>query len=251
MALSDEQKRTGDSSPNQPSDSEPQSTTPASTSPPASEPLSQEATSSGAYERLAKTKAKLLATRADLTTRIGSHTLTLNQPNSADGTAHWGARNELARLTQSRDDIDADLADIETKINTILGYTPPPGPSKRPAPATPAPATPAPATPAPTSSTVSRDRPRSHRSLYLTILSALLGFNIFRSLFGRESIGNDECGSWFFPVLDEPGNPVGFFTSGAERACSRYITGTLTEAVMSALALGAIAATLYFTSDSR
>lgn len=246
MALSDEQKRAIDSWRNRPSDSKPQSTTPAYTSPPASEPLSQEATSSGAYERLAKTKAKLLATRADLTTRIGSHTLTLNQPNSADGTAHWGARNELARLTQSRDDIDADLADIETKINTLLGYTPPPGPSTRPTPTTPARAT-----PAPTSSTVSRDRPRSHRSLYLTILSALLGFNIFRSLFGRESIGNDECGSWFFPVLDEPGNPVGFFTSGAERECSRYITGTLTEAVMSALALGAIAATLYFTSDSR
>lgn len=246
MALSDEQKRTGDSSPNQPSDSEPQSTTPASTSPPASEPLSQEATSSGAYERLAKTKAKLLATRADLTTRIGSHTLTLNQPNSADGTAHWGARNELARLTQSRDDIDADLADIETKINTILGYTPPPGPSKRPAPATPAPAT-----PAPTSSTVSRDRPRSHRSLYLTILSALLGFNIFRSLCGRESSVVSECGSFFFPVLEAPGNPIGFFTSGAERACPRFIAGTLTEAVMSALALGAIAATLYVTSESR
>jgi len=241
MALSDEQKRAIDSWRDRPSDSKPQSTTPAYTSPPASEPLSQEATSSGADERLAKIKAKLLATRADLTTRIGSHTLTLNQPNSADGSAHWRARNELAHLTQSRDDIDADIADIETKIYAIRGGTPPPGPSTRPSPAT----------PSPTSSTVSRDRPRSQRSLYLTILSALLGFNIFRSLFGREGVGGDECGSWFFPVLNEPGKPVGFFTSGAERVCPRFIAGTLTEAVMSALALGAIAATLYITSDSR
>jgi len=241
MALSDEQKRAIDSWRDRPSDSKPQSTTPAYTSPPASEPLSQEATSSGAYERLATTKAKLLNIRADLTTRIGSHTLTLNQPNSADGSAHWRARNELAQLTQSLNNIDADIANIETKIYAIRGGTPPPGPSTRPSPAT----------PSPTSSTVGRDRPRSHRNLYLTILSALLGFNIFRSLFGRESIGDQECGSFFFPVLNERGNPIGFFTSGADRACPRFIAGTLTEAVMSALALGAIAATLYFTSDSR
>jgi len=245
MALSDEQKRAIDSWRNRPSDSKPQSTTPAYTSPPASEPLSQEATSSGADERLAKIKAKLLATRADLTTRIGSHTLTLNQPNSADGSAHWRARNELAHLTQSRDDIDADIADIETKIYAIRGGTPPSGPSTRPIPTTPTPTT-----PTPTSSTVRRDRPRSHRSLYLTILSALLGFNIFRSLFGRESVAI-ECGSWFFPVRDEAGNPVGFFTSGAARACPRYIAGTLTEAVVSAVALAAVAATLYFTRESN
>ena len=96
-----------------------------------------------------------------------------------------------------------------------------------------------------------RERPRSHRSLYYTILSALLGFNIFQSLFGRENSAGDECGSWFFPVLDEPGNPIGFFTSGADRACPRFISGTLTEALMSALALAAVAATIYFTSDSH
>ena len=103
----------------------------------------------------------------------------------------------------------------------------------------------------PTSLTADRERPRSHRSLYYTILSALLGFNIFQSLFGRESSGGDECGSWFFPVLDEPGNPIGFFTSGADRACPRFISGTLTEALMSALALAAVAATIYLTSDSH
>jgi len=106
-------------------------------------------------------------------------------------------------------------------------------------------------TPAATSLTADRERPRSHRSLYYTILSALLGFNIFQSLFGRESSGGDECGSWFFPVLDEPGYPIGFFTSGADRACPRFISGTLTEALMSALALAAVAATIYFTSDSH
>jgi hypothetical protein len=94
------------------------------------------------------------------------------------------------------------------------------------------------------------DPPR--RGLYLTILSALLGFNIFQSLFGRESsISGGECGSWFFPVLDEPGNPIGFFTSDADRACPRLISGSLREAVASAIALAAVAATTYFTRDSR
>lgn len=103
----------------------------------------------------------------------------------------------------------------------------------------------------PTSMTTNPERPRSHRSLYLTILSALLGFNIFQSLFGRESSGGDECGSWFFPVLEEDGYPIGFFASGADRACPRYIAGTLTEAVVSALALAVVAATLYFTRESH
>jgi len=79
----------------------------------------------------------------------------------------------------------------------------------------------------------------------------LLGFNIFQSLFGRASSGGDECGSWFFPVLKEDGYPIGFFTSGAARACPRYIAGTLTEAVVSAVALAAVAATLYFTRESN
>ena len=141
-----------------------------------------------------------------------------------------------AQLPQSRGPIRPDLGDQRQH---------PVGSSSEPTTSKTAPAA------TPTSLTADRERPRSHRSLYYTILSALLGFNIFQSLFGRESSARDECGSWFFPVLDEPGNPIGFFTSGADRACPRFISGTLTEALMSALALAAVAATIYFTSDSH
>ena len=141
-----------------------------------------------------------------------------------------------AQLPQSRGPIRPDLGDQRQH---------PVGSSSEPTTSKTAPAA------TPTSLTADRERPRSHRSLYYTILSALLGFNIFQSLFGRESSGGDECGSWFFPVLDEPGYPIGFFTSGADRACPRFISGTLTEALMSALALAAVAATIYFTSDSH
>ena len=141
-----------------------------------------------------------------------------------------------AQLPQSRGPIRPDLGDQRQH---------PVGSSSEPTTSKTAPAA------TPTSLTADRERPRSHRSLYYTILSALLGFNIFQSLFGRENSAGDECGSWFFPVLDEPGNPIGFFTSGADRACPRFISGTLTEALMSALALAAVAATIYFTSDSH
>ena len=141
-----------------------------------------------------------------------------------------------AQLPQSRGLIRPDLGDQRQH---------PVGSSSEPTTSKTAPAA------TPTSLTADRERPRSHRSLYLTILSALLGFNIFQSLFGRENSAGDECGSWFFPVLDEPGNPIGFFTSGADRACPRFISRTLTEALMSALALAAVAATIYFTSDSH
>ena len=141
-----------------------------------------------------------------------------------------------AQLPQSRGPIRPDLGDQRQH---------PVGSSSEPTTSKTAPAA------TQTSLTADRERPRSHRSLYYTILSALLGFNIFQSLFGRESSARDECGSWFFPVLDEPGNPIGFFTSGADRACPRFISGTLTEALMSALALAAVAATIYFTSDSH
>jgi hypothetical protein len=92
---------------------------------------------------------------------------------------------------------------------------------------------------------------RRGRDLYLTILSALIGFNIFRSLFGRENTFNSECGSWFFPVLDETGAPIGFFTSGADRACPRLISGNFTEALVSAVILGLLTALQFFRTQDR
>lgn len=92
---------------------------------------------------------------------------------------------------------------------------------------------------------------RRGRDLYLTILSALIGFNIFRSLFGRENTFNSECGSWFFPVLDEPGAPIGFFTSGADRACPRLISGKFTEALVSAVILGLLTALQRLRTQDR
>ncbi len=63
------------------------------------------------------------------------------------------------------------------------------------------------------------------KNLYFVIIQALLGFNIFRSLFGRDSVGDDECGSMFFRAADSLN-------------CDRMLNGKLIEAIASAVFLG-------------
>lgn len=75
------------------------------------------------------------------------------------------------------------------------------------------------------------------KNLYFIILRALIGFNIFHSLFGRDSVGNTECGSWFFPNLDS--RSTGFMATG-DLACPQNIQGKFIEALMSAIFLGVV-----------
>ena len=68
------------------------------------------------------------------------------------------------------------------------------------------------------------------KNLHFIILRALLGFNIFHSLFGRSSVGDIECGSWFFPTLK--GGSTGFMAMG-DLACGRSAQGKFIEALAS------------------
>jgi hypothetical protein len=68
------------------------------------------------------------------------------------------------------------------------------------------------------------------KNLYFVILRALLGFNIFHSLFGRNSVGDTECGSWFFPNLKS--RSTGFMGIG-DLACERSTQGKFIEALAS------------------
>lgn len=77
-----------------------------------------------------------------------------------------------------------------------------------------------------------------NKSLYYTILSALLAYNIWTSLVGREASATRECGSWLRPVLDDAGSPIGWFWSVGERECPQLIAGNLDEALFSAVLLG-------------
>jgi hypothetical protein len=72
------------------------------------------------------------------------------------------------------------------------------------------------------------------KNLYFIILRALLGFNIFHSLFGRSSAGDIECGSWFFPTLK--GGSTGFMALG-DLACGRSAQGKFIEALASSFFL--------------
>lgn len=82
-----------------------------------------------------------------------------------------------------------------------------------------------------------QDQSRSRgRSLYFTILSALLAYNAWTSLAGREGDSGGECGSWLRPVLDEDGT-IGWFWSVGERECPQLIAGNFTEALFSAIFL--------------
>ena len=73
--------------------------------------------------------------------------------------------------------------------------------------------------------------------LYFTILQALLGYNIFHSLFSGDIAHNAYCGSWFFPNLD--GGGTGFMGTG-ELECPNQIQGKLTEALWTSIFLLAI-----------
>jgi hypothetical protein len=72
------------------------------------------------------------------------------------------------------------------------------------------------------------------KNLYFIILRALLGFNIFHSLFGRSSTGDIECGSWFFPTLK--GGSTGFMALG-NLACGQSTQGKFIEALASSFFL--------------
>ena len=65
-------------------------------------------------------------------------------------------------------------------------------------------------------------------------MRALLAFNIFKSLFGREA-SSGECGSWVFPHID--GGGTGFMGTG-ELNCPNLISGNFVEAMVSAIFLG-------------
>lgn len=216
MGLSDEQKPAIQSWHDRPENLNPPSTTPAL------EPQSPEASyldplgSAAHIKTLTEVKAKAQATQSDLSIKIDEMQRTLDGPNTEDGLLHWRAENELAQLTRSLDEINADIADIDKKIYDIRYSTPITQPSNRTKPIA----------PRPSAKTLYGNRPQSPRSLYLTILSALLGFNIFKSLFGRET-SSGECGSWFRPVLEERGSPISYFWVSAERACPRLISGNL------------------------
>ena len=75
------------------------------------------------------------------------------------------------------------------------------------------------------------------KKLYFTILQALLGYNIFHSLFSGDISGVSYCGSWFFP--NEDGGGTGFMGSGALE-CPNQIQGKLTEALWTSIFLLAI-----------
>jgi hypothetical protein len=72
------------------------------------------------------------------------------------------------------------------------------------------------------------------KNLYFIILRALLGFNIFHSLFSRTSTGDIECGSWFFPTLKS--GSTGFMALG-DLACGRSAQGKFIEALASSFFL--------------
>lgn len=251
MGLSHGQKPAIQSWHDRPENLNPPSTTPAL------EPQSPEASyldplgSAAHIKTLTEVKAKAQATQSDLRIKIDEMQRTLDGPNSEDGVLHWRAENELAQLTRSLDEINANIADIDKKIFDIRYNTPITQPSNRTKPIAPPPSNPTkPIAPRPSAKTLYGNRPQSPRSLYLTILSALLGSNIFKSLFGRET-SSGECGSWFRPVLEERGSPISYFWVSAERACPRLISGNLREAVFSAIALAAVAATIHFANDSQ
>jgi hypothetical protein len=75
------------------------------------------------------------------------------------------------------------------------------------------------------------------KNLYFTILQALLGYNIFYSLFSGDISGVSWCGSWFFPMEKDGG--TGFMGSG-ELECPNQIQGKLTEALWTSIFLSAI-----------
>jgi len=86
---------------------------------------------------------------------------------------------------------------------------------------------------------------KSHRDLYYIVLSALLGFNIFESLFGREVGHAGECGSWIRPnIEDGQTTSLGWFWDAGERFCPRAMSGRLNEAILSAVVLGLLSLVL-------
>ena len=65
-------------------------------------------------------------------------------------------------------------------------------------------------------------------------MRALLAFNVFKSLFGREASNEAECGSWVFPRTYSGTS----FMGQGDLICPRIISGSFVEAMVSAFFLG-------------
>ena len=95
----------------------------------------------------------------------------------------------------------------------------------------------------------------SVRKSYLTILMALVGFNIFQTAFHREAEGKQECGSWIRPVVegdsfsDSGDQQVGWFLSGNDNVCPLQMSGRFSELILSSFVLGAIVFAISLTDD--
>ena len=85
------------------------------------------------------------------------------------------------------------------------------------------------------------------KNFYFIILQALLGFNIFHSLFSGDISGVSYCGSWFFPNLEDGG--TGFMATG-DLECPNQIQGKLTEALWTSIFLSAISLFTWLKGES-
>ena len=92
----------------------------------------------------------------------------------------------------------------------------------------------------------------SARKNYLTILMALVGFNIFQTAFHREGSGSKECGSWVRPVIEQSdgSEKIGWFLGADDPYCALQMSGRFSELIFSALVLGAIALAISLADDS-
>jgi hypothetical protein len=92
----------------------------------------------------------------------------------------------------------------------------------------------------------------SARKTYLTILMALVGFNIFQTAFHREGSGSKECGSWVRPVIEQSdgSEKIGWFLGADDPYCALQMSGRFSELIFSALVLGAIAIAVSLADDS-
>ena len=96
----------------------------------------------------------------------------------------------------------------------------------------------------------------SVRKGYLTILMALVGFNIFQTAFHREASGGTECGSWVRPVVeadyssDSKDSKIGWFLSGNDNVCPLQMSGRFSELILSSFVLGAIVLAISLTDDN-
>jgi|688.fasta_scaffold464704_1 hypothetical protein len=97
----------------------------------------------------------------------------------------------------------------------------------------------------------------SVRKSYLTILMALVGFNIFQTVFHREASDGKECGSWVRPVVeadyssDSDDPKIGWFLDSNNPVCPLQMSGRFSELILSSFVLGAIVLSISLTDDNH